>query len=67
MRFCKRNKKGLIAIFACIKILLEMYLCSGIKIDNTFFIAFTEHKTFPLIEIYIFAIKFYKFPDTHSC
>ena len=44
-----------------------MQFCSGIEINDAFFITFTKHYTLPFVEIYIITVQFYKFSNTNTC
>ena len=66
MRCLQGNKQCFAVVIAAIEILLQMYLRSGVKVDDPLLIPLAEHLAFPLIEVNVRLIQQYQLTDSHS-
>ena len=67
VRWFQRDEEGGMIVRSTLQVPLQMNLCSSVKINYSFFTAFTEHDTFSLVEINIISVQQHHFADTHTC
>lgn len=60
------NEKGGIVVLSGLEVFKQMHLCFCVKIDQSLFVSFPEHRAFPFLEIQIVTVEQYQFSDTYS-
>lgn len=61
------HKKRGIVVFTWFQVLLKMDFCFRIKINHSFFIAFSKNDTFSFGKVYVCTIQFDQFSYTYAC